>query len=403
MRRSPTGTATGATPSAASARRAATRPAANSATRAGTASRDRGGLDPVQVVDRGRRRSRSPTSSWPAAARRTHGQSGGRHRRTLAVMADWMLDELAHAGQEHLDEAYVAGYEAKSQYDPAPDVTVLLEHGLDRHVDGRRPRRRHRRVLRSPSPRTAGRVVAVDVSPAMVDVIRRRVAAQRTRQRRRRARRLPHLRARRRCAGVRVQPQRAAPGARLLEGHRPRPRRPPARARRRPASARPRVRLRARRRPGAHRRLARRRRRRSGASAGRPTSSPSTCASSTARTAGCSSPSSNAPASTSSSGAYVRGAYGHVHVSSPVTPHRPGTPPLPPRELPTPRLPLGRSRLARALAGVLAIEASCSKRHEVRERVPPTAVTRDLGGRFDIVPRSAAHGPGRRQTWMTAH
>ncbi len=87
-----------------------------------------------------------------------------------------MLDELAHAGQEHLDEAYVAGYEAKSQYDPAPDVDVLREHGVD-----------HRSTVVDLGAGTGvfaiaiaphcDRVVAVDVSPAMVDLLRRRVAA----------------------------------------------------------------------------------------------------------------------------------------------------------------------------------------------------------------------------------
>ena len=87
-----------------------------------------------------------------------------------------MLDELAHAGQEHLDDAYVAGYEAKSHYDPAPDVDVLREHGLDRHstvVDlgagtG---------VFAIAVAPHCGRVIAVDVSPAMVDVLHRHVAA----------------------------------------------------------------------------------------------------------------------------------------------------------------------------------------------------------------------------------
>src|SRR5262245_8148150 len=91
-------------------------------------------------------------------------------------MAEWMLDELAHAGAEHLDDAYVAGYEAKSQVDPAPDVAVLLDHGLDHHstvVDlgagtG---------VFALAVAPHCGRVVAVDVSPAMVDVLRRQVAA----------------------------------------------------------------------------------------------------------------------------------------------------------------------------------------------------------------------------------
>lgn len=43
---------------------------------------------------------------------------------------DWWLDELAHAGAEHLDEAYVAGYERKSGYDPEPDLDVLARFGL---------------------------------------------------------------------------------------------------------------------------------------------------------------------------------------------------------------------------------------------------------------------------------
>ena len=44
---------------------------------------------------------------------------------------DWVLDELAHAGPEHLDADYVAGYDAKSGFDPAPDLALLQAHGLD--------------------------------------------------------------------------------------------------------------------------------------------------------------------------------------------------------------------------------------------------------------------------------
>ena len=39
----------------------------------------------------------------------------------------WWLDELAHAGAEHLEPDYVAGYEAKAGYDPAPDVEALVD------------------------------------------------------------------------------------------------------------------------------------------------------------------------------------------------------------------------------------------------------------------------------------
>jgi hypothetical protein len=44
----------------------------------------------------------------------------------------WMLDELAHAGPDHLDPDFVAGYEAKQGYpDPKEDVEILAAHGLD--------------------------------------------------------------------------------------------------------------------------------------------------------------------------------------------------------------------------------------------------------------------------------
>ena len=42
----------------------------------------------------------------------------------------WYLDELAHAGPEHLDPAYVAGYERKAGFDPAEDLAILQAQGL---------------------------------------------------------------------------------------------------------------------------------------------------------------------------------------------------------------------------------------------------------------------------------
>jgi len=79
----------------------------------------------------------------------------------------WMLDELAFAGPEHLDSAYVAGYEGKAGTDPSEDVTLLRDLGLsadDTVVD-----------LGAGSGTFAlavatlcRRVVAVDVSAAML-------------------------------------------------------------------------------------------------------------------------------------------------------------------------------------------------------------------------------------------
>jgi ubiquinone/menaquinone biosynthesis C-methylase UbiE len=89
----------------------------------------------------------------------------------------WMLDELAHAGPEHLDPAFVAGYERKQGYpDPAEDLAVLAAHGLDDTstvVDlgagtGR---------FALAAARRFGQVTAVDVSPAMLELLRERAAS----------------------------------------------------------------------------------------------------------------------------------------------------------------------------------------------------------------------------------
>jgi SAM-dependent methyltransferase len=92
-------------------------------------------------------------------------------------MPTWWLDERAHAGAEHLDPAYVAGYERKAGYDPAPDVEVLRNHGIgDRSVvvdlgagTGM--------FAAAIAPHCA-HVIAVDVSPAMIEVLRGRFAGQ---------------------------------------------------------------------------------------------------------------------------------------------------------------------------------------------------------------------------------
>ncbi len=42
----------------------------------------------------------------------------------------WFVDELRHAGDEHLDPAYVSGYDDKAGTNPADDVAVLRDLGL---------------------------------------------------------------------------------------------------------------------------------------------------------------------------------------------------------------------------------------------------------------------------------
>jgi SAM-dependent methyltransferase len=85
----------------------------------------------------------------------------------------WELDELAHAGQEHLDSLYVAGYDKKSPTDWSEDVADLLKLGIGSGstvVDlGAGPGGFAEAI--APHVR---RVVAVDISPAMVAALRER-------------------------------------------------------------------------------------------------------------------------------------------------------------------------------------------------------------------------------------
>ena len=87
-----------------------------------------------------------------------------------------MLDEITHAGPEHLDADFVAGYDRKQGYpDFAADVRVLQAHGVAPGsivVDlgagtGR---------FALAAAQAAARVVAADISPVMVSVIRGRAA-----------------------------------------------------------------------------------------------------------------------------------------------------------------------------------------------------------------------------------
>jgi len=85
-------------------------------------------------------------------------------------------DESSLAGPEHLDAGYVAAYERKAGFDPAPDVADLRALGLGSSstlVDlgagtG---------TLTLAAAAVCARVVAVDISPAMVEALRAKVAS----------------------------------------------------------------------------------------------------------------------------------------------------------------------------------------------------------------------------------
>jgi SAM-dependent methyltransferase len=89
----------------------------------------------------------------------------------------WLLDELAHAGPEHLDAEFIAGYDRKQGFpDPEPHIAAFERHGLGATsvvVDlgtgtGQ---------FAVPAARRFGQVIAVDVSPAMVAALRARADA----------------------------------------------------------------------------------------------------------------------------------------------------------------------------------------------------------------------------------
>lgn len=88
------------------------------------------------------------------------------------MISKWMLDELTHAGPEHLDPGFVAGYDRKQGHpNPARDIDAFQAYGLGREstvVDLAAGTGQFSRAAAG----HFGRVVAVDVSPAMLDHLR---------------------------------------------------------------------------------------------------------------------------------------------------------------------------------------------------------------------------------------
>lgn len=91
------------------------------------------------------------------------------------IVPGWYLPEEEHAGAEHYDPAYVAGYDRKAQTDVSADLQLLRSLGLNGAA-----------TLVDLGAGTGSfavaaaeyghRVVAVDPSPAMLAAIRKRVS-----------------------------------------------------------------------------------------------------------------------------------------------------------------------------------------------------------------------------------
>ena len=85
-----------------------------------------------------------------------------------------MIDELIYAGDEHLDPEYVDGYDQKSAVDPVHDIETLTSHGLNEEsvvVDLGAGTGLFARAIAS----HCRRVVAVDVSDAMLAILDREI------------------------------------------------------------------------------------------------------------------------------------------------------------------------------------------------------------------------------------
>jgi ubiquinone/menaquinone biosynthesis C-methylase UbiE len=93
------------------------------------------------------------------------------------VTKPWAFDELAHAGREHLDRSSVQGYDRKQGFpDPRDDIEAFVAHGLTEQstlIDlgagtGQ---------FTLAAARHFGRMTAVDVSPAMLEVLGEKATA----------------------------------------------------------------------------------------------------------------------------------------------------------------------------------------------------------------------------------
>ena len=83
----------------------------------------------------------------------------------------WLFDEFAHAGDEHLDPAYVAAYDRKAATDPTEDVALLRNLGLGAGSTLVDLGAGTGTFTLAASP-FCRRVVAVDVSTAMLTLLR---------------------------------------------------------------------------------------------------------------------------------------------------------------------------------------------------------------------------------------
>lgn len=89
----------------------------------------------------------------------------------------WFLDEGTHAGDEHLDPAYVATYDHKARVDPSEDLALLRTLGLNDNGVLVDVGAGSGNFVLAAAP-LCRRVVAVDISPTMLGTLRAKAAAR---------------------------------------------------------------------------------------------------------------------------------------------------------------------------------------------------------------------------------
>lgn len=92
------------------------------------------------------------------------------------MSAAWMLDEIANAGRENLDPEHVSRYDAKEDAGALDEVSLLRERGLSEDALVVDIGAGTGQFTLAAAP-VCDRVVAVDVSPVMLDRLRSKVAA----------------------------------------------------------------------------------------------------------------------------------------------------------------------------------------------------------------------------------